>query len=275
MSHREDLYCPHDGSQFEKYKELVHCVDPEEWVMFTDDDDLWHPDRVKAFLDAAQGGSNVVRIKNLAMNFGAEKQTYKTATEVSEAIEQLSVDNRVDRSSHVQYMVKAKVLKDFLEAANVAHKYCDSALCHFLNARHDVLTKETDCWMYFFRSHPGQVCKQPRHSVLVDKMTTELQVTVNLFESVTKLSNAREALLTPLHYMFDRLELCISNEGFAEVDQQGCLDEAFKMFYKVRDTDAPTSSHRGMSSIIRMCLWPFVEDCLRRHQAFLQSLDVA
>lgn len=272
----QDITVVHGGgSQFEKYKKAVESYEGNDWILFTDDDDLWSHERAEEFSKAISSAGydvDAIRIRRVAMNFSTgETQTFKTEKEIDEAVEVNHLHIKEDKTLYPMYAARVSVLKEFVEKANVAHKYADSAWCRFLGTKQTV-DAESKSWMYFFRLHSDQICMKVRHSELVEKNVEGLDVSV--FERMTRLSNAKESLMTPLHYMFDRLDVVISNNGFEATDQLRTLDESFKMFYKIRSSDTPSQEVVGMSSIVRLCIWPFVEKLVRDNQAYFRSLDV-
>lgn len=156
--------------QFEHYKHLLKLISNEsyKYIIFTDDDDLWHHNRVKHFDDAL---SQITLQHNHWLsvkipNYVTPSTPYKglsdcfTAQMVSDRLKDLQLnDNATTMSNYVTYVFKTEVVERFLQDCNVEHlqhKFCDMLLLKYIkhckNGQNIVYyPAEKNEWMYYYR----------------------------------------------------------------------------------------------------------------------------
>ena len=170
-------------SQFEHYKALAELNWGDgTWVMFTDDDDLWHEARAEAYVTMLQECKKrgvrpayVVSKTIVATEEddppGLERAEDVTALFERGVISQEAFDKkdvgRMEDGNYVEYGVSIRTLRGFLKGIRqelLEHKFCDMAFTRYLREGHELpmcrLQPEGIPWLYFYRRDPaiGQVC---------------------------------------------------------------------------------------------------------------------
>lgn len=182
------LSCPvvvrsgNQASQFEHYAALRHELAEycrgdaaSTWVIFSDDDDVWHPRRSAHFGRAA--ASAIAVGQPAACIFrdarpGSEEVFPASAREVEALLRAGNAEQTGDvaavqagfRLEYFHYCVQTRVLNDFFERALptvLASPYCDLALAEYVRLRCLALGDLTlydpgaRDWMYFYDRAPG------------------------------------------------------------------------------------------------------------------------
>jgi hypothetical protein len=148
-------------SQFEHFRDLLanisDPIDKDAWLMFLDDDDMFHPKRVELFrreaatkflrdcdrlvfncgdkllLDSDTIGENPVQLDEFVLDKGSS-EPWKGSDELSVVTELVNGDDveRWDVGEYFDFCMHASILRRFLEITPpqiLAHKYCD---CRFV-----------------------------------------------------------------------------------------------------------------------------------------------
>ena len=170
-------------SQFEHYKVLAELDwGDETWVMFTDDDDLWHEARAEAYVTMLQECRKrgvrpaYVVSKTIVATEEDDPPGLETAEDVTVLFERGVISQevfdkkdvgRMESGNYVEYGVSIQTLRGFLQGVHrelLEHKFCDLAFTRYLREGHDLpmcrLQPEGIPWLYFYRRDPGigQVC---------------------------------------------------------------------------------------------------------------------
>lgn len=107
--------------QFMHYAKLLEVLKSridmdQHWIMFTDDDDTWHPSRVEAYQKSLlKATSTMIFLKNVLTS--------------------CSIERGQCPDEYVHYIVKVTALEHFMQSADkdlLAHKYADMYLGRFL-----------------------------------------------------------------------------------------------------------------------------------------------
>lgn len=204
-----------DGSQFQKLAmAILKCNDilryeDDDWITFSDDDDLWHPDRNKVFTNCTEFAlpcTEQIRV------FVAAEVILK-GSDTSKAEKVLSTASISNTEQYVRlemvhnnlwtFAVKYKLLKEFFVNAHVnllQHKFCDYAFTAYLLSSPRIINSlqilpvmyqdiglDADNWMYFFRLNRDceQICVSGSTSKCYDGCKQDFQVT--LFTTMTEL----------------------------------------------------------------------------------------
>lgn len=153
--------------------------DPDTWILFSDDDDLWHRHRVNMYLHGLQSISKYPPSQQLLVS-NIRSKVYVTSARDTDDVKVEDID--------------ALLKSGELELASCSHNYWDicmrgSIFCDFINLANDFMlqdptfdvllryhictydTPNGKCipikpgggvWMYFWRKHTG-VCSALRH----------------------------------------------------------------------------------------------------------------
>lgn len=155
--------------QFEHYATLIKTIDCTvcKYVIFTDDDDLWHENRVKYFCDALSQFQSFskpwlsLKIPKYVTT-SISKQglaDFFSPQDVNKNFIELEIHNDPSTvSNYIIYLFKIEVVKSFLQECNVhhlQHKYCDMLLLKYIkhckNGVNLVYLIENNDWMYYYR----------------------------------------------------------------------------------------------------------------------------
>lgn len=169
----EDLHinirdCP--LRQFEHYKMLsdeVSLDHTDAFVIFSDDDDVWHPDRVKTFskcLRLFQFGLLYMYCPMYAEQIEKrgtdDVMTSHGVTIHLEKGEVKTIEEWTGYGNYVSYVLNIKTLLAFMQQCPpyiLSHKFCDMFFLKFirLSLGQQYAPIPTDNWMYYYR-HGGQ-----------------------------------------------------------------------------------------------------------------------
>lgn len=280
-----------EGRQFEKYKvaseRLLKELNANDWLIFTDDDDLWHKQRVEFFnfFTSDDHSHDVVRVMRICENLKTvTEQNYTIAEHIDKALAEDKLDI-VDetQTNYVNYMVRFHVLHNFFTAVSpilLKHKYADMGFCQYLNTKFELpevsMYNETN-WMYYFRMNKdlGQTCMQPRRSIIVKRMNYEVHALAHLVErAAPDMKDCFENVNDLLNFMFDRLELFILTNGYHKTQKETVLREALARYFHVEDNDPNKDEVKKLRENMETLVWPFVADALKKHDAYLRKLSV-
>ena len=167
-----------------------------EWVMFTDNDDLWHEVRAKAYVTMLQlckkwGARPAYVVSKTIVATeednppGLERAENVTALFERGVVSQEAFDKkdpgRMDGGNYVECGVSIGTLRGFLKGIRrelLEHKFCDLAFTRYLREGHELpmcrLQLEGIPWLYFYRRDPGigQVCVSLRGEVYSRQIVT-------------------------------------------------------------------------------------------------------
>lgn len=278
----------HEGKQFEKYKYAVEQLRGEmtedQWIIFTDDDDLWHPDRVK-FFDSFTGTEfdfSIVRVQRIAENLNTSSaQLYLTTKHIDDALKTNQLEIIDTQPNYVNYLIKFKLLDEYLSSCPehiLSHKYSDMAFCSYMNRTQQLpeiaMWQAEDNWMYYYRLHEdiGQISLLPRKSFVVESLNTEVNALITILENASPIRDCRQNILELLHFMFDRLELYILTNGYDKTDERQILRDALGMYFTVAENDVSRQEVAELSKQIAQWVEPFIEDALKKRRDYLVSL---
>ena len=188
-------------SQFEHYQALAELDWAEgTWVMFTDDDDLWHEARVDVYTTMLRGCkrqgvtpayivSKTIVVSERDDPPGLERAEDVTALYERGVIRQKAFDKgdvaEMDVGNYVEYGVSVNTLRGYLDGISVEllkSKFCDLAFSRYLRDGHDVimcrLQPEGIPWLYFYRRDPGigQVCVSLRGERFIRGLENNVEV---------------------------------------------------------------------------------------------------
>ncbi len=173
-------------SQFEHYRELARSSPRREgtWVMFSDDDDIWHPQRsmhvkLGAERAASDGGMLSLRVGGAV----AGELARGTAEEVERAMESgamAALEGTGKDDEYWMYACRLTTLLDFVQRAGeklIKSEYCDMYLVKYLRfsvgyRSLQVPLSTTARWSYAYREMP----RLRRATTRDDPRTLEEQV---------------------------------------------------------------------------------------------------
>lgn len=196
----------HQLKQFQHYKllvdELVLEAPHESWIMFTDDDDLWHSDRARTFARIASqqyqqhqknktANGSVATPGPFFVNSAINEDRPVKATSAGDVTKLVRTGTLTVKHSGAQtddYVHLCLVLSDlaaFLAKCDdslLAHRYCDVCLVTYARTHPLGLTVfHSENWSYFYRfdEELDQICAQRENDV------SELQTELLLFAAMS------------------------------------------------------------------------------------------
>lgn len=155
--------------QFEHYATLIKTIDSTayEYVIFTDDDDLWHENRVKHFCDAILNSQSFpkswlsLKVPKYVSTSNSKQglADFFSPQDVNKHFRELDIHKDPSTvSNYITYLFKIEVVKGFLQDCNLQHlqhKYCDMLLLKYIkhckNGVNVVYSIEGNDWMYYYR----------------------------------------------------------------------------------------------------------------------------
>jgi hypothetical protein len=186
-------------SQFQHYKWLTNKLNTKDaWIMFTDDDDIWHPYRTSNFNEAInriKDEDNVLYIsspKHCIINNESNNNNndnVKSFEDVFTLYEEgkIKIINSKDRDynsyEHVGYSVRMPILYNFISRCNdfiINNKFCDQCFVKYLtyNKRNKMTLHENDDnWVYFYRYHNNSLCMK---LIIDDEILNRIKSTLNI-----------------------------------------------------------------------------------------------
>lgn len=164
------IYSKQKISQFQHYQKLIKMGIKGSYLMFSDDDDIWAPNRVEIMKDCLADS-----LKNIGEVFSriifpnyVELHPHKT----------INIKGKVETyKEHWTSIVPISVIKDFLSVTPswiISNPYCDLRFSYYIQCyRKDKITEtvhtEIDFPIYFYLIHDDGECRKPykmkhRHS---------------------------------------------------------------------------------------------------------------
>jgi hypothetical protein len=164
-------FCTHEGrlAQFEHYKCLTQVFSrkdelPEDlYVIFTDDDDLWHPHRAASYLRFyEQLVQRPEGFNSGPFGLGSLLDAHKAVKAYSaadvDALVQAGVlpyNQQMFPQEYVALCVPFRILRDFISRASpelLRHRYADACFFTFARAKQpDMMLGQAAYWTYFYR----------------------------------------------------------------------------------------------------------------------------
>ena len=160
-------------TQFQHYKHILErfpeLVTQNPWIMFTDDDDIWHPKRTMMYHHAIEfiettgkTGVDRVSIPYYVESTGTDVKDYATASEIDLAITTGTIKRSTCDTNYVHSCVRLERLHYFLTHSTdelVQCTYADVRFEYFVcsegheRGKESVTTTEpwADGWLYFYR----------------------------------------------------------------------------------------------------------------------------
>jgi len=158
-------------SQFQHFQQLLQdprlstlaCNGKPTWIMSSDDDDLWHRERVFTYRHIIETMATLpddrdVRSTNHAQLCPGVSEIassfFHAEVMLQEGLAKRVVGAEDDRLEYFDYALRLDLMQDFFEwisSGLLEHKFCDRALIRFLAlARNESVFFHPSCWMYFY-----------------------------------------------------------------------------------------------------------------------------
>jgi len=203
--------------QFEHYATLIKTIDTTiyKYVLFTDDDDLWHKNRLKHFCDGLSQLQSFtqswlslkVPMYVTTSNPNHGRADCFTSQDVDDNFIKLEMHNDPSTiSNYITYLFKIEVVKGFLQECNLLHlqhKYCDMLLLkyvkHCKNGVNLVYLIENNDWMYYYR-HNNET------KSITDTKLNDISTDVLMFAD-----SIEHLLIIPKCYIYDYKITTINN----------------------------------------------------------------
>lgn len=171
----ENLYIciPHKKtSQFANYKILANnlpIIDDETWVIFTDDDDIWHKDRALVYKNA------IVNDEEILYMWAQRHCMNNSATFDEKPIELITNDKY---GEYINYSCKMKTLRDFCNRASdfVMDSYlADMMFVKYLRLNNnkqiaEITIEDETNWMYYYRCAENTNRNCVQNNYYIDKL---------------------------------------------------------------------------------------------------------
>lgn len=142
--------------QFEHYTYLTSVINlpDHSWVIFSDDDDFWHPERVQSYAYAIE--------QAVLYNFMSDKIIFRTVRSLTRTERPNLEIDRIDEKSLGEYFDSAVLLQDLkffisnLTRDQRIHPYCDVLFNQYIFVRcgggkNKVICFEATNYMYYYR----------------------------------------------------------------------------------------------------------------------------
>ncbi|KAK9805556.1 hypothetical protein WJX72_004898 [[Myrmecia] bisecta] len=165
-------------SQFEHFKHLSALgFTNATWLLFTDDDDIWHPTRAETYYDAIlageRDGSHAAYAVCKTIPDAHVDAPIATVEDVMALFASGALMPRTEDTetytealgNYVEYAVHLSTLRNFVNNAAPAilrHPYCDMGFVRYLRVGHNhpILRIVSAHWLYYYRYDMaiGQAC---------------------------------------------------------------------------------------------------------------------
>lgn len=227
-------------SQFEHYKALTEEVWEEgTWVLFTDDDDLWHETRSAVYREMLKGSKAAgfepayMVTKTIRMVGWNDPPGVESAEDVTALMScgklmprfWCTVNcNELEVGNYVEYSVKMETLRGFVRGVSVEllrSRYCDVAFSRHLRTGHErrvcVGAGEETEWLYFYRRDPGigQVCLNAASECGEERLNTSVEVYCATHGSFDMVAFEKERIEKGGKYVPARLRSRVKRRGKA------------------------------------------------------------
>lgn len=178
-------------SQFENYKSLVEAfrsnpdMSKNPWVVFSDDDDIWHPERIETFTKACY---TVDTHHSYIDNIDCQVYAESTKCAIDKAVTSAKDVNRlfetriatiVDGSNYVTNCVRFERLSFFIDNATkelLSCPFADVRFKAFLSSDGCLIGKQNDSnWMYYYRASDDSITSNKLRVPFYVEITDSLQ----------------------------------------------------------------------------------------------------
>ena len=159
--------------QFKHYKNIMdhypELVDTNPWILFTDDDDIWHPNRtwiyhtaIEHIISTHRTDIEHVYCPYYVQSTGADKKDYATAADIDMAIKNGDIQQSKCDTNYVHSCVRLERLYYFLTRSTdelLTCMYADVKFSFFMQSDGSEKGQQSlaitapwdDGWMYFYR----------------------------------------------------------------------------------------------------------------------------
>lgn len=240
--------------QFQHYKYIVdehpELVKRNPWVLFTDDDDIWHPNRLAMYCSAIQKITDEklddidnIKCPYYAESVGSDIHDYATTDEIDKDI---LLGNIIQNTSDVNYVfncVRIERLHYFLTQSTeeiLDCVYADTRFSYFIKSEGAERGKQnmtiTECWenrwMYFYRhvSDPlGSITNNEKK--LPDSLSYSSELKVK-FENIHLQTECKGLIVSLLNYI--ELYTCLGEKDIRNIFKHFeiyKLEEGFSAVY--------------------------------------------
>ena len=195
----------------EKYAEKGKGISVDRiWVMFTDDDDIWHPFRVMGYRELLVAGieqesgirghdvpDDILALCVIPHAEYASEDCMRTEVGVADVEAGIRSGKIVVRSSadeHWQYACRLRSLRDFVERADdmlLAHRYCDLYFVRYLrnSLGYRIINMGRECaeWLYAYLTETIRRTEKDVYVAVDDRavlLASKMGSAAEAFESV-------------------------------------------------------------------------------------------
>ena len=223
--------------QFQHYKYIIDkhpvLVKRNPWVLFTDDDDIWHPNRLAMYCSAIQRilDEKLVDIDNILCPYyvesiGIDTYDYSTSSDIDKGILLGSIQQNKSDVNYVFHCVRMERFHYFLTHSTeelLDCVYADTRFCYFMRSEGTEYGKQsmniTECWengwMYFYRhvGDPlGSITNNTNRLPNCVSYTKELKVK---FENLRSDSEYKKILVSLLNFI--ELYICLGEKDMRDI----------------------------------------------------------
>lgn len=166
-------------------KKIPDLSGPRTWILFGDDDDLWHPSRVKLYRESIEHSLrcnlNISDVRSTCYAIASDGDQPRSSSDVDVLWEQKRLTlkrtvggHRYDGDfqqggNYVDHCVRAGIFAEFVQISNLfmrSNLQFDVMLQRYIcsygasDGVKNVILKpdRTKCWLYFWRINPDSVC---------------------------------------------------------------------------------------------------------------------
>lgn len=226
--------------QFKHYKNLSEKIQGETWCMFTDDDDLHHPDRIKVYKNAIETHSN----KTCLFTY------HKSYHNESYVMDDVPKTKRIsDTGGYWMHCCKLSALKDFCEKASdivLEHYLCDVLFQRYLSSQKGRKITIDDVgtnWMYYHRGVMNPNARETSKNYVKNGYYDEMLKQDPWYSENYDIKRDYEPLATAMN----NITYFITKYGVHGEIDEGVADNLYhlcmKDLSKLADIDRDTSKH--------------------------------
>jgi len=164
------------------WREYGELREGNTWVVFGDDDDVWHPERVLYYRRGVSSVGRRMDVTHISASHYAESESVVEGVRSAKDVEDLLREGKARRmrstggyesrgtcrhgGNYVDHCVRGGVVGEFLAATNGSvrgMRYCDVLMESYVRKRkgnHLILelSDRRAPWMYYWRRHEGSQC---------------------------------------------------------------------------------------------------------------------
>lgn len=227
------------SSQFQIYRTLMRWVPTNEktWLIFSDDDDLWHPLRMYAFSSCVGNANDDVIVCRVPQLASGKSSAIKTWLDVSESVKHKRLKMDCVGREYVTNCVRLKVIQDFFNLPNVdgllSNAVCDLYFSTYVQLYHGQLivfdqknspiSPYEETWLYFYRHWPQTVTGRTKEPVEFTSENTRKHMERNVYTLLSRPLESEDEILAQFKLLFTQVGYCLGDFSVFLKEANGVL----------------------------------------------------